>query len=357
MATAKKLASGSWRCLVYDYTDTNGKRHYKSFTSSDPSPKGKREVEKQAAIYAANKENSSCDVHNADYTVKEALEAYCNIKSNVLSPSTLRGYRKMIDNSYGKLEHLRLSSLTNVTVQRWINELSREKSPKTVHNIYGLLSATLSMYSPDTHLRIQLPQKILPQSYVPSDADIEKIIRYFSENDRDMLIAVYLAAFGTLRRSEICALTSGDVNGNVIHVSKAVVEASDNQYVTKMTPKTMSSNRYIEMPDFVIQALPHYGKLVNLMPHVISIRFAGAIKKLGIPHIRFHDLRHYAASIMHAIGIPDVYIMQRGGWGSDSTLKRIYRGSIDDYQKMYTQSILKHIDDMQHEMQHKKISP
>ena len=39
MATAKKLPSGSWRCLVYDYTDTSGKRHYKSFTSSAPTPK------------------------------------------------------------------------------------------------------------------------------------------------------------------------------------------------------------------------------------------------------------------------------------------------------------------------------
>ena len=30
MAKAKKLKSGSWRCLVYDYTDASGKRHYKS---------------------------------------------------------------------------------------------------------------------------------------------------------------------------------------------------------------------------------------------------------------------------------------------------------------------------------------
>lgn len=42
MATAKKLPSGSWRCQVYDYTDENGKRHYKSFTSTDQSAKGKR---------------------------------------------------------------------------------------------------------------------------------------------------------------------------------------------------------------------------------------------------------------------------------------------------------------------------
>ena len=56
MATAKKLPSGSWRCLVYDYTDENGKRIYRSFTSDDPSPAGKRKAEALAAQYAAEKE-------------------------------------------------------------------------------------------------------------------------------------------------------------------------------------------------------------------------------------------------------------------------------------------------------------
>ena len=35
MAKAKKLASGSWRCLVYSHTDPDGKRRYKSFTAAN----------------------------------------------------------------------------------------------------------------------------------------------------------------------------------------------------------------------------------------------------------------------------------------------------------------------------------
>jgi hypothetical protein len=34
MAKAKKLSSGNWRTLIYDHTDENGKRHYKSFTAN-----------------------------------------------------------------------------------------------------------------------------------------------------------------------------------------------------------------------------------------------------------------------------------------------------------------------------------
>ena len=52
--------------------------------------------------------------------------------------------------------------------------------------------------------------------------------------------------------------------------------------------------------------------------------------KLGIERFRFHDLRHYSASIMHAIGIPDQYIMERGGWATDATLKKVYRHALQD---------------------------
>ena len=47
---------------------------------------------------------------------------------------------------------------------------------------------------------------------------------------------------------------------------------------------------------------------------------------------------------MHAIGVPDVYIMQRGGWSSDYTLKNIYRGSMDDFQKKFTDITNSHFE-------------
>jgi len=48
-----------------------------------------------------------------------------------------------------------------------------------------------------------------------------------------------------------------------------------------------------------------------------------------LPRFRFHDLRHYQASILHAMGVPDKYIMERGGWKTDSTLKNIYQHTMD----------------------------
>ena len=90
------------------------------------------------------------------------------------------------------------------------------------------------------------------------------------------------------------------------------------------------------------------------MPDKVTKHFESAIKRLNIVHFRFHDLRHYAASIMHAIGVPDQYIMQRGGWSSDHTLKAIYRRTIGEYTQKYNTIALQHFNNMQHEMQHKK---
>ena len=66
--------------------------------------------------------------------------------------------------------------------------------------------------------------------------------------------------------------------------------------------------------------------------------------KLDVPYFRFHDFRHYSASIMHAIGIPDVYIMQRGGWSSDKTLKKVYRNALEDYNRTYTDQTINYFE-------------
>ena len=61
--------------------------------------------------------------------------------------------------------------------------------------------------------------------------------------------------------------------------------------------------------------------------------FGRLLKRINIPHFRFHDLRHYSASVQHAMGIPDAYIMERGGWGNDAVLKNVYRHTMEEQKK------------------------
>ena len=355
MATARKLNSGSWRCQVYSHTEEvqqqdgfiKKKRIYKSFTCDIPGARGKRECERMAAEWAAEKDARSS---SGSLTVREAIDLYISCKEGVLSAATIRGYRSMERTFYGSIGHRKLYDLDNPTIQRWIQEISAGRTPKTVRNAYGFLVASVRMSKPDFHPYINLPARVRPDLYVPSDSDVKALLDYIRGTELE--IAVLLAAFGPMRRGEICALESADVNGCCVTINKSMVFAADNQWYIK-PPKTYSGYRTIEFPPFVIERLSGIsGRIVKATPQQITNRFARAIKFSGLPHFRFHDLRHYAASIMHAIGVPDQYIVARGGWATTEIMKSIYQGCITDEQKKQTKKIIKHFEIMQHEMQH-----
>lgn len=336
MANAVHLPSGRWRVKAYDYKDKDGKEHYVSFTADT-----KKEAEYQALLFSMNKKKVKSE--NQDLTLEKAMLKYCEMKSNVLSPTTLANYKRLIYNAFKDYLSLSIKKFDSELVQRWVNDYSINKTPKTVRNTYGFLFVVLKSFLPDLSIKVTLPQRVKPSLYVPTDNDIKAIIDYLSDNDKEMLKAVYLAAFGTLRRSEICALTAADVEKNVIHVNKALVMNEKRECVIKTT-KTVSSIRDIDLPDSVMKVFPKSGRLVDINPDQITHRFARVLKKLKIQPFRFHDLRHYAASMLHAIGIPDVYIMQKGGWSSDCTLKKIYRGVMSDYKEKFDKKAFEHID-------------
>lgn len=333
MARKKKnaLPSGNIRIQVYDYTDVDGKKHYKSFTAPT-----KQEAKYLAAQWKAGK----AEKKPSRITLYEAVSRYIEAKEGVLSPSTIRSYMRMHERRMKDIGRIWLDEVNSTDVQIWISDLSKNLSPKYVRNIYGLLSAAIEMFAPDLTLKITLPEKRRPELYCPSDEDVKKLLKQVA--DTDLEIAILLAAFGPMRRGEICALESTDITGNKISVTKSMVKGPDGEYCIKQ-PKTYGSYREIEYPDFVLKKIgKRTGRVVHLNPDAITRHFESAIKKSGLPHFRFHDLRHYAASIMHAIGVPDQYILQRGGWASDNVMKTVYRNAIDIETVRQTKKINEH---------------
>lgn len=354
MPTARKLPSGSWRCQVFSHYEYKQQkdgsikkiRIYESFTCDDPSKQGKKKAEAMATEFSINKDR----MLRSDLTLKESMEKYVDSKRNVLSPTTIRGYETLIRNAYTDILNIKTKKISQQIIQEWVNKYSIGHTPKTVSNAHGFLSSVLSVYEPSMVLRTTLPKSKDPELYTPSDKEIEKLFNYILGTELEK--AVLLAAFGTLRRGEICALTDADISGNTIIVSKSMVRSNTGGFIIK-TPKTASSFREVEYPDFVIQKFNGiHGRLVNLYPEDISKHFGMILKEAGLPHFRFHDLRHYSASIMHAIGIPDQYIMDRGGWKTDRVLKKVYRNVISDEKKKFTEQINAHFESMQHDMQH-----
>lgn len=371
MPTAKKLPSGSWRCQVFSHYepvfDKKGrpvtdpktgkqkeKRIYESFTCDDPGRTGKRTVEAMAAQFAATREKRNLPASHL--TFGEALERYIKERSRILSPASIRKYRSMQRNCMKPLENYRMREITQDIIQAEINAAAIRLSPKSVRDMNGLITAVMNRYCPDIRLRIVLPKKLRADIYVPTEKEIKQLMQEIVGTD--MEVPVLLAAFGALRRGEICALNrSTDLIGNTFHVSHTMVLDENAEWVIK-EPKSYAGDRYVTVPGFVagkFRMLP--GDTVGLTPNDITNRFKTVLKRAGLPHFRFHDLRHYNASIQHALGIPDAYIMQSGGWGNDSVLKEVYRHALPEIQEKMENKALKYFENMQHEMQHESRKP
>ena len=332
MAKAKKLKSGNWRVLVYDYTDDNGKRHYVSFTHEN-----KSEAEFMAAEFARDKKRRKTP---SKLTLGEAMDKYIASKDGTLSPATIREYKRKRNSSFKSLVEVQLKDLTQELIQQEINNYSKTLSAKTVRDLHGFLSSVLDVYNPEFKLQTTLPQQTKPNIHVPTEAEIKKIISH--SRGTDIGLAIRLAAFCSLRRSEISALDDKDVQGNLIHISKAMVQNEYKEWIIK-SPKTYAGDRYICPPESIIKDVKNIeGRIVNLNPNQITKQFKNLLKSLGIPHFKFHALRHFFASDLHAMSVPDQYIMEMGGWKSAATLKNIYQHTMDEKAKEISGKVNNH---------------
>lgn len=316
------LPSGNIRIQVYDYTDASGKQHYRSFTAP---------TRAEAQALADDWKRSKRQLRSA-LTVQVAVEQYIDLKAAVLSPSTVRNYRSASRLYFGGDFGARdLRRLQSVDIQQWISGLSAQGlSPKTVRNAAGLLTAALALYLPDFRPHITLPAKKRTSLYCPSLDDV--LALYESSSDPYLRCAILLGSVGAMRRGELCALEYSDIQGDAVTISKAYVLDEHREWQLK-APKTYSSYRTITLPRFVLDAiealpLPHEGRIIPLSPDRISQRFARTLQKTELPRFRFHDLRHFGASMLAGYG--DRYVEAYGGWepGSD-IMKRSYQTLID----------------------------
>lgn len=319
MAKAKKLKSGNWRVLAYDYTDENGKRHYKSFTAPT-----RKQAEYMAAEYSLNRKDSSYE----DMTVAEAYERYISSKSSVLSPATIAGYIRSKNNHFKKLMPIKLSKLNSKHIQIAVNEMAVDHSPKTVRNAHGLLHSVIKTYCTNFEFNTTLPQKIKPNYIIPTTEEINKLLEV---SDNKIRVPILLASNGGLRRSEICALTVDDFSDIGVTVNKAVVYDKNNDTVTKTT-KTLAGTRFVPLPQNVIAEARKW-EYFGCTPSTLSNWYHKARKKADIPIFSFHKLRHYFASELHAQGIPDKYIAEVGGWETVEMLQKIYQHTLRDKQE------------------------
>ncbi len=307
----ERLPSGSYRVRK-----TYQKKTYTIVFEQKPTQK--------EILQAMAEEMENERVRSANMTFKTAAESYIELKQNILSPTTIREYTGSIRRLSEEFKEIRLSDITALHVQKEINRLSKDKSPKTVRNYHGFISAVLATYRPNLILHTTLPQKVKKEPYIPSEEDVKKIIKDIEGTMFE--IPILLACYG-LRRSEILALTLDDLVDNTLAINKAKVQDENGKWVIKTT-KTTESTRTVVISPILADKIRRQGFIYQGAPNSITGHLNDVQDRLNIPRFSLHKLRHYFASKMSELGIPEADILKMGGWNSDHVMKTVYRHSL-----------------------------
>ena len=157
--------------------------------------------------------------------------------------------------------------------------------------------------------------------------------------------ALHLTATTGMRRGEIAGLRWGDWNPGMHQLSISRTRQALAGRSTEFATKTRTSRRCLQLDTTTEHVLEHWrnrqrndGHRVGtrdtmftnsggepLHPESISQLFARIVARSGLPHIRFHDLRHTHASLLAAAGISVKVVSERLGHAHPSFTIHTYQ--------------------------------
>jgi len=340
MAKARKTASGSWEIVAYLGKDANGKKRYKHLTADK-----KSEVEEMERQLRVSMEAQDLDA--MQMTVGQAVDAYIERREKTASPKTIREYKSYRRTAFPRLMTRKIGELTDDICQQEIDAYAKDHAPKSVSLRWNLVIASIKWKHPRFNVRVELPEVKRKRLEMPEEEDLSRL--FADLRGHGMEIPVLLSATCGLRRGEIAALDlvkDIDYEKGIIHITKDMVIDEHNKYVIK-PPKTDAANRAVVCPRWVLDILaaardnPDYKMYA---PNSMSTGFRRLAVKYGI-QCSFHGLRHYYASAMAALNVPEAYAMERMGHATNHMLKR-YQEYLKSKEVEIDEALAGHMDSL-----------
>jgi len=328
----RKRSDGRWEGrYTAGYNDKTGKRIIKNVL-------GKTQAECKAKLTKAIEDCKLLDVSRADaYTVATWLRSWYDIyaKPNIRIATADR-YQLMVEQyTIPRIGNIKLAKLIAHDLQKLYKELMENGriDRKSGHGNPGLSSTTVRSLHLMLHnaferavkerliLRNPTEDCIAPkiQKFEMQILQPEHIKDYLDAADkRGLLPMFYLELVSGLRKGELTALlwSDLDIQNRTISVSKQYVK-NPNGELALTRPKTETSVRKVSIPQEAVDLLvaehdkhpdnpymfpsPITGEMYY--PDSIVNLHKKILKDAGLPHIRFHDLRHTFATLALQNGV------------------------------------------------------
>jgi integrase len=214
---------------------------------------------------------------------------------------------------------------------------------QTVRKIHTLLNRAfkdaemnkLLYKNPCDAINTKIFKKIKYAPRVYSEQEIHQLLT-IAEGTFDE-VCIVLAGFCALRRGEVFGLRPRDIDYKNGTITIVETKTKFDKWVIK-EPKSETSQRTIKAPRFVLDIIKNYLSTLKVVPERIcdkytpdsySKHFSKLLDYHGLPHIRFHDLRHFAGSILAKYNVPRTTIKDYMGHADEQTTS-IYTHSLSD---------------------------
>jgi integrase len=354
---------GQWRGnanLPKVWKEDKQKWHYpKKVVYAKNEPEAKRlvnEIENQ--VYKNTFANSR------RITVADYLNRWIDIYCTELEETTQALYRMYIRVHINpELGHLLLKDVLPATLQQFYNkkrkggyEYKDDKGNvkirpalkgKTVGKLHTLLNNAFKDAVNNKLLYDNPCSKIDPpkkEKYVPmvyNEQEMQKLLTLVEGTFDE--VCIVMAAFTALRRGEVFGLRPVDVNFENHTFTVIETKTKFDKWLIKK-PKSETSQRTIKIPEFVLNIIKRYLNSLKVVPERIcgaytpdsySKHFKALLLKNDLPRIRYHDLRHFAGSILSKYNVPKPTIKDFMGHADEQTTS-IYTHSLSDMADMTT---------------------
>lgn len=368
MAKIRKRNNSYQICVSCGY-DMTGKQmcRYKTFVPEKgmTAKQIEKELDRQAVLF---EEECRSGVAAAEGKMKLGvfIPIYLENKKNELSPVCYEKYCHVIDLCINPmLGHMKLKDIKPIHIQRFVNALQERDthldgkagklSAATVRRYYTVIQSIMhSAYklgligvNPADSDRITLPKPEEEKTEIFTDEELTKVLEALESEPLMYQVLIQLALNTSCRRGELVGLKWSDIDfkTGVITVSRSNYKLTGDPEIRSKTTKTGKSRR-VMIPPYCIALLKKYraeqisnrfmlgdfwkgdnwvfvqadGKA--MYPSTPTLWFSRFLKRHGIPHRKFHALRHTSATLLVSNGTNIKNVMTRLGHAQLKTTNR-----------------------------------
>jgi integrase len=318
--SVSRLGSGSYRARWYA-------RDGRHLSLTRPT---RHEAESAMRAALVDQERLGYDRPAKTITVGKLIDVWWRAVEHSVKPRTAERYEDHLAHVRRLLGPVPLADLDYHRVELFVAELQATPlAPKTVRSCYHVFSLVLAHGQ-----RLGLMQRAIPKPYLPKVVkpklvipSREQVNALAAASDKRFWAPILAAGYCGFREGELLALHRRDVHLDeryvLIHQAR---NKSSGAFESTKTERT----RRVYLPERVQLALAEH--LEEYPGEVVVPASASSLQKSwerarrveGLDRVRFHDLRHAAASMMIAAGLNILQVSKQLGHANATQTLDIY---------------------------------